>query len=863
MSTNKLRIEGRRSPLGLDVPQPRFSWTAPGMQPVALYRESDASPLWTTRAEYQCRYQGPKLEAKTRYRISVGNDVDWFETGLLSETWNAKWVEPEQQDALEEPERPPFGGPPSTPGENLKRLRPAQYLRRNFHVKPGLVRARLYATSVGCYRASVNGQWISKQRLTPEVTTFPFLQWYQSYDLTALLQPGENALGAILTDGWHIGRVGLTGISCQYDHRLAFLAQLELHYDDGSCETIGTDTLWRSHTGALDYSDLFIGERYDARKAPTGFDRPDFNDTSWTPVYPVERPTHQLCGQYIDPLSVTQERPAQWQTTPEGDCIADFGQVIAGVVRLRVRGSAGAMVTLEHTETLDAAGNFFRNIQGANKEQTDVYICSDTGEECYEPIGTAHGFRYVRVRPDPGVEILELTALVYGTPMDETAEFHCSDARLNQLWQNVLWSQRGNMLSIPTDCPQRERSGFTGDMEIFIGSACWNMDLRNFADSWLRNVRLDQSERGEITIISPNFPCIEQMQRGMSGTNCSSGWGDAIAIVPWTLYLRYGDPTILAENYDAMCKWIDFVSSWARTGEPYAAPDAPSRPDHQQYLWNTGFHFGDWLAPQNGGGNPFGAAEATKGPLGTAYYANTVAIAAQAAHVLGFRADALRYEELHRKICDAYTQEYYLGAGHLDSDYQGVYVTALAFGLLPKTEQDATAQTLCHMIEVNGWRLGTGFLSIAHLMDALCSSGHADVAYKLLYQTDCPSWLYEVEHGATTVWETWDGIQPDGSITPMSMNHYSYGCVIDWMMRHLAGIRPIAPGFAAVDIVPGLDSGLTELSARYDSVRGSIAVAWNRTQITVTIPEGIAATLRLPGRESIALPAGKSVWTLE
>ncbi len=859
---SKLRIEGRRSPLGLDVPQPQFSWSDPGLHRVALYRESEQAPLWTANAEYQIRYEGPALTAKTRYTVTTDGEADWFETGLLGEPWRAGWIEPVQEDAVEEPARPPFGGPLPAPGENLTRLRPGQYLRRPFHVKPGLLRARLYATSIGCYKASINGQPISGQCLSPEVTSFPFLQWYQSCDVTALLQPGENVIGVILTDGWHIGRVGLTGISCQYDKRLAFLAQLELRYADGNIDCIGTDGSWRSSIGALDYSDLFIGERYDASKAPVGFDRPGFDDHSWVPVVAAERSTDQLRGQYIAPLSVTQERAAAWLRSPEGDRIADFGQVMAGAVRLTVRGPRGAAVTLEHTETLDASGNFFRNIQGANKEQTDVYLCAGDGDEVYKPIGTFHGFRYVRVRCDPGVEILNLTAMVYGTPLDETAQFHCSDQKLNQLWQNVLWSQRSNLLSIPTDCPQRERSGFTGDMEVFIGSACWNMDLRNFVDSWLQNVRLDQTERGEIPIISPNFPCIEQMQRGMSGTNCSSGWGDAIAIVPWTMYQRYGDPGVLAENYEAVGKWIGFVTAWAQTGEPYPAPEAPIRPGHQQYLWNTGFHFGDWLAPVDGGDNPFGAAEATKGPLGTAYYANTVAIAAKMARVLGHTADAAHYEALHTHICEAYVQEYYLGAGKLGSDYQGVYVTALAFGLLPEQERAATAQTLCDMIEANGWRLGTGFLSVAHIMDALCDSGHADVAYRLLYQTDCPSWLYEVDRGATTVWETWDGIKPDGTITPMSMNHYAYGCVIDWMMRHLAGIRPTAPGFASVDIVPGLDSGLTGVRASYDSVRGSIAVNWTPECVAVTIPAGVRATLRLPGREAMPLPTGSSRWTL-
>ena len=778
-----------------------------------------------------------------------------------------KWIEPRQESALREPRQErAFGGPQEPDGENLKRLRPAQYVRRGFTLRARPLRATAFATAHGLYRLFVNGQRPDQRVLSPEVTPFDKLLTYQAYDVTALLRAGENAVGAILTDGWHIGRVGLTGDSCQYADRLAFLFQLDVTYPDGTGERIASDAAFRGSAGPIDYSDIYIGERYDARKEMPGWSEPGFDDALWTPVTETDFP-EALKRQTLSPVLKHERLEGRRLTTPKGELVFDFGQVIAGVARVRLKGPRGAAVKLEHSEVLDREGNFIRNIGGRNKQQTDEYVCAGTGEETYEPIGSYHGFRYMKVSGE--AEALGAEAFAIRTDNRETASCDCSDPRLNRLFSNILWSLRGNTVSIPTDCPQRERSGFTGDMQIFLRAACWLMDMRAFAASWLETVRLEQTDRGEIPVIAPNFPALEAMQLSRpSGANTSCGWGDAIAIVPWGLYQFYGDEAFLRDNYQAMKRWVAFVTRWAETGESYPAPDAPIRLGHQRYLWNTGFSFGDWLVPSRSTGmsNPFATAEETKGPIGTCYYAGSVELLAKTARILGDEEEADRCLALLERIRAAYRAEYSLGGGLLRSELQGIYVTALAFDMLPEAERPLAAEKLAALIRANGHRLDTGFLSVSHLMDVLCDNGQRETAYRLLYQTECPSWLYEVEKGATTMWESWSAVLPDGTPTTASYNHYAFGCVADWMMRTLAGIRSEAPGFARVRIDPDFDCGLSRVSAAYDSVRGPIRVAWeragNRATVRASVPAGVAAVFGGPEKERPLKP-GENRFTLE
>jgi alpha-L-rhamnosidase len=460
------------------------------------------------------------------------------------------------------------------------------------------------------------------------------------------------------------------------------------------------------------------------------------------------------------------------------------------------------------------------------------------------------------------VEIESIQAYAIRTDLTETASFECSDQRLNKLWQNTLWSQRGNMIAIPTDCPQRERAGFTGDVQIFIRAACINMDMRDFIRSWLRTVRLEQSSKGEVPVIAPDFPCIRAMQHAMCGINTSSGWGDAITIVPWEMYQMYGDITFLEENYEAMKNWLHFVTGWSQTGIPYPDGTEPVRKGHKQFLWDTGFHFGDWLVPSEAskGGSPLTWAESTKGPMGTAYYANSASLLAQTAEILGETEDSKYYYELAHNIRQAFAKEYYTGNGELTSNFQGVYVIALAFNMLPASERQLVADNLVKMIKKNGNCLDTGFLSVSHLMDALSNFGYENVALDLLFQTKCPSWLYEVESGATTIWERWTAITPEGEVTNSSFNHYAFGVVIDWIMRKIAGINPLSSGYRTLEFAPMLNCGLKFASGSYNSIYGKIAISWQiiedkKIQITTEVPMGVTATLNVNGVKT-ELPYG-------
>lgn len=842
--------------------------------------------------------------------------------------YNWNWIEPVQEDALPEPPTGGFGAPlpANYELENVKRLRPAQYVRKSFTLNnagSSLRSAKLLASSHGLYRLWINGDRPDDRVMAPEVTPFDKELTYQEYDVTSLLVSGENVIGAVLTDGWHIGRIGLVGASCQYTNRLAFLCQLTLTYEDGREEVIVSDGSWTSATGPLEYSDIFIGERYHAGKEVPGWNLPGFCEETalnrmgepviWQPVIVTAVPDSVTddvndCGDYSEKLVPQTIAPVRKKehfigtpiTTPEGDLVYDFTQNIAGVEGITVTAPAGTILKLEHGEVLTKEGNFIRNIGGANKNQTDFYVCrgaSDTDEtdtpEFYEPTGTWHGFRYMKVSawlpgdpvdevtgepifavPDQAkIKLHQAEAWAIRTDNPETATFSCSDERLNKLWQNILWSLRGNTISVPTDCPQRERSGFTGDMQVIINTACWMMDMHDFAASWLHSVRLEQNELGEVTIIAPNFPSLEAMQRSQpGGANTSCGWGDAIAIVPWKLYQFYGDKSFLSDNYEAMKKWLHFINRWAWTGEyPVVTDDlrqalldpdfdlleddtawlALPREDHSRYLWNTGFSFGDWLVPSRSRGmsNPFATAEETKGPIGTAYYAHTADLVAQVAEELGFDGEAGAYRFLASQIREAYRLEYYKGNGNInESKLQGIYVTALAYHMLPEEDEALCMETLAGLIKEQGNCLDTGFLSVEPLMDVLCDHGRSDLAFTLLFQTQCPSWLYEVEQGATTMWESWSAILPDGTVTNSSYNHYAFGCVADWMMRKLAGIQNMAPGFTQIEIAPMFDCGLDQVEASYESLHGRIAVKWEKGEngtftITAEIPEGVEAVL--------------------
>jgi alpha-L-rhamnosidase len=675
--------------------------------------------------------------------------------------------------------------------------------------------------------------------LAPEITPYPKLLQYQTYDVTDLMKSGENAWGAVVADGWWIGRLGFLSDSCQYGDRLAFLAQLELEFDDESRAVVATDDSFTSHTGAYVWSDLFVGEKQDARLEPVGWSRPGFDASGWTPVRVVHGTFDNLEGQATDGVVALETLPVrEVLRTPHGETVLDFGQAISGRVRLRVRGEAGDAVALTHSETLDRDGNFMRNMLGRSKDQRDVFVLrGDTSPEAFESDFTYHGFRFVLVEGLRGDAVpADFTAVVLGSRLSVTGSFHCDDADVDRLSRNIYRSQQGNLLSIPTDCPTREKSGFTGDAQVFAATGCFNMDLEGFLAHWLRQVRLEQSPEGIVPNLVPNFPDDDGNLAPDGVLKMSAAWGDAIAIVPWVLYEQYGDPGHLADNYAAMKTWVDFADS--------QAPDG---------VWSTGEHFGDWMIPSLNtmeGGLQKSVAE-TSAPIATSYLAQSAGCVARAAAVLGRETDARVYEALQAKVRTAYWKAFGSSSGRLSSHYQGIYVLALQFGMVPDAMRDKVACQLVGLVEAQGNRLDTGFTSVRFLLPVLCATGHEDVARRLLFQTKCPSWLYEVRQGATTIWERWDAIRPDGTRSLHSYNHYTFGCVGEFLYGHVAGLKPLEPGYSRFALEPDVHFGLDRVELVYESLHGRIACGFEKCAgqlaIRATVPPNTTARIRLPG----------------
>ncbi len=893
-----LRCEYMAEPLGLGIVAPRLSWelraARRGVRQTAYrIRVTDGETVvWDTGkvasgSSSGIAYEGSELRSRRRYEWQVmvwderGESSEWseaarWEMGLLDpEDWSAKWIEPEQTTVPEEPPLDFYDRTKKLPPTDYGRLLPCPLLRKRFEAKGKARRARIYATAHGIYELELNGRKVGDQELAPEMTSYDRCLQVHAYDVTELVAEGANALGATLADGWYAGRVGLMGDNCQYGNRLALLLQLEMEYEDGSRQTIVSDDGFRSSFGPYVYSDLFIGERYDARLEKPGWSTGDYEDREWSPAREVERDRGVLVAAYGEPvravLTIAAERIIR---TPLGETVIDFGQVIAGRVRMRVRGEAGAEIVLEHSEVLDEQGNYLNNIRGRFKDQKDVYVLrGDEAGETYEPKFTYHGFRYVKVTGYPPGELRvgDFEAVVLSSDLRATGNFSCSDERINRLQENIVWSQRGNLLAIPTDCPQRERAGWTGDIQVFAPTACFNMDVNPFLSRWLRNMSAEQRDDGQIPIVVPYMKGYENIIFPPMGTHSSAGWGDACILVPWALYESYGDVRVLAEHYDMMVRWVNYIEKSAAEGSD-AEPSSVA--ERQKYLWNTGFHFGDWLIPSMSVGKDgqtvdmMQSAFATKELVSTCFFAYSAELLSRIARLVGKEEDANRYAELNRNVRSAFAGEYLDEDGRLKAHFQGIYVLALQMRMVPDEARGKVLNQLVGLIEENGYRLDTGFLSVPYLLDVLCDNGRSDIAYRLLYQTDCPSWLYEVEKGATTIWEAWQAIMPSGKVTNVSYNHYAFGCIGDWLYRRIAGLDKGEDGYRRIVVKPAFDCGLTRAGARYESVLGTIVSEWRldgatATQI-VTVPPNATAVVHLPGANlSEAREGGKALLTTD
>ncbi|TQJ61419.1 alpha-L-rhamnosidase [Arthrobacter sp. SLBN-83] len=881
MSTpTRLRAEHLPEAMGLTFCEPRLSWTPPaGTLGQTAYRIT-ASNGWDTgkvaSAASSARYDGPTLDSRSRFewRVRTWNvnedgsetSTDWsqpmsVELGLLHATdWTAQWIGPD------EPEVP-------APGQ-----RPGYALTKTFTLHAAPEKARAYATARGIYELFINGRRVGDQQLTPGSTSYHTTLQVQTYDVTTLLVQGSNTIRAVLTDGWYRGTFGYTRDADIYGTRTAFLAQLEVESGAGR-QVIGTDSSWLASTTEITSADLMAGQDVDFRmhdggSTPSGGTAPRVRPAVVRP-YSFDA----LTGPLSPPTRVTQElAPVSITRLPNGHQVVDFGQNIHGWVRLTRLGAPGETVTLDYGEALGKDGDVTRDhlrphdfrTPGAFRDagQLDTVIAAGTAGELFEPRHTTHGFQFVSVQGlGPDLQPGDITGCLVRTDLERIGSFSCSDRRLNKLHDIVEWSFLDNSCEVPTDCPQREKAGWTGDWQLFVPTAAYLYDVTGFSRKWLRDVRADQWDNGVIVNISPSPGRAVTSAEFMGFTNGSAGWGDAIVMVPWEVYLASGDAGILAENWEAMNRWLNFVRTSAEARRHASREAARPQPaPHEKYLWDTGFHFGEWMEPDGPEPDLFAARTADHGIVATAYYRHTTHLMARIATVLGLPSEAARLADLSANIRAAWEMEYLDTAGHVTEARQANCVRALAFDLVSPERRAAVTAQLAELIRAAGMHLGTGFLATPYLLPVLADNGRLDLAYELLMQDTEPSWLTMVDRGATTVWELWNGVDADG-IPHQSLNHYSKGAVVSFLHRYTAGLRqaPASSGWERIIIEPRPGAGLTSASTSHQGPRGLIEVQWmvspgnaddGGLTLTATIPAGTTAEVLLPGRPGAVVGPG-------
>lgn len=751
-----------------------------------------------------------------RVRVRVGSGAQWtqwsdeaeLEVGLLEpKDWSAAFVSPLSLGGID-------GGAP--------------LLFTDFTLDELPVRARLYVSAHGVYEAVLNGARVGDEVLAPGWTAYQHRLRYQAYDVLADLRRGPNALSALLGNGWYRGQLVWPGNRSSYGDRLALLAQLELEFADGTRRTIETDASWRACQSGILFDDLYDGERRDMRIPNT----PDL--ASSEPVEIVPGDHARLVARRSPPVRVTERvRAIGVSRSASGATIVDFGQNLVGWVEVVVRGGrAGDEVSVRHAEVLEAGELALRPLRSA--KVTASYVLSGADVEVLRPTFTFNGFRYAEISGAPQLAPDDVTALVLGSDLQRTGWFETSDPLVERLHENVVWSMRGNFLDLPTDCPQRdERLGWTGDIGVFTPTAATLFDTSGFLAGWLEDLSAEQRSDGGVPYIVPD------VLRG--NDPAAAGWSDAATIVPSALFVSYADRDMLKRQYPSMRAWVDKVTSLA--GD-----------DH---LWNSGFQFGDWLDPTAPPEEPARAA-ADPYVVATAYYARSSSLLADAAATLGHDEDAVRYRALASLITNAFNAEYVSPSGRVLSDCQTVYALALCWDLITDASaRRAAGERLVELVTKADHRVATGFVGTPLILDALCIAGRPDVAYRMLLQTAMPSWLYAVTMGATTIWERWDSMLPDGSVnagTMTSFNHYAYGAVADWLHRRVGGLAPAAPGWKRVVVRPLVTGQLSSARIAFESPYGRIENSWvvngKRLLMELTIPYTVVAEVWVPGANS-------------
>ncbi len=843
LKVTDLTVENQITPLGLGTRQPRLSWmittdkknvlqTAYEIQ-VSTTKDPSKGDAWKTGKimsdqSVYVTYQGSELKSSTHYfwrvrvwdntgKASAWSERSWWTTGLLNPSdWKAQWIES------------------GLPSDSVLGVCPL--FRKSFEVKKVVNSARLYITSHGLYEASVNGQRVGDAYLTPGWTSYKTRLQYQVYDVTSSVKQGGNTIGVVLGDGWYRGHLAWEDNKNIYGKKVGLLAQLQLVYADGTKETIVTNGDWKTSTGPIILSSIYHGENYDAQLEKTGWTNSAFNDADWKPVKVNEVSKENIIAS-DSPLITKHEifKPIKIITTPKGEKVIDFGQNLVGWVQFKVKGKKGDVVAIHHAEVLDKEGNFYTTNLRAAKAEIHYTLKGD-GEETYEPHFTFFGFRYIKIEGYPGeLSADNFKAITLYSNMKPTGTFECSNTLVNQLQHNIQWGQRGNFLDVPTDCPQRdERLGWTGDAQAFSRTATFNFDVSNFFEKWLKDLAADQLSSGSVPFVIPNV--LGEKAGG------SAGWADAATIIPWNVYLAYGDKKTLENQYASMKAWIGFMQN-----------------NSTNDLWNKGFHFGDWLFYRPFDDNDGRSAVTDKYMIAQTFFAHSIDLVIKTATVLGEKDDIEKYSSLLKKVKEAYLKEYVTPNGRLISSTQTAYVLALNFDMLPEGMRKQAADYLVQNIKSYDNHLTTGFLGTPYLCEVLTRFGYTDVAYQLLLQESYPSWLYPVKMGATTIWERWDGIKPDSTFqTPgmNSFNHYAYGAIGDWLYRDVAGIdtEKDGVGYKHIRIQPHVGGGFSFANADLQTFYGKVSSHWKidngNFNLAIDVPANTVASVYIPASSS-------------
>jgi alpha-L-rhamnosidase len=850
-----LLCENRTNPLGMDVTHPRFSWKLVADRRNEIqtaYRvEVSEKPnfsghVWDSGkvpsdSSVFITYKGKPLQSGKKYfwrvkvwdktgKASVWSTASWWQTALFNTSdWKAKWITPGYTE------------------DTTNRSSPL--MRKQFTASKKIRSAVAYITAHGLYEAQINGQRIGDAYLTPGWTSYSKRLQYQTYDVTGLIKDGNNAIGVMLGNGWYRGIIGYSNRKDVYGKDIALLLQINITYEDGATGIITSDESWRSSTGEVVYSEIYNGETIDHNKVQTGWAQPGFNDSRWSNVQVQAYQKNILIATYNEMVKKHETfKPVRIFKTPKNEQVIDFGQNLVGWVVLKIKGKAGDKITVSHAEVLDKDGDFYTANLRAAKAQ-DTYILKGGSQEIFEPHFTFHGFQFIRIEGYPGdiIKPEDVTAVSLYSDMKPTGTFTTSNPLINQLQHNIQWGQKGNFLDVPTDCPQRdERLGWTGDAQVFSRTATFNMNVNDFFAKWLRDVAADQSAEGIVPFVVPNC---------LGFTQGSTGWGETATVIPWNMYLAYGDKRILQNQYSSMKAWVDYMQHQAKND-----------------LWNTGFHFGDWLFYSVDDDTDGSSAITDKYFIAQCFYAYSTQLLINTATVLNKQEDVTYYTGLLKRIKDAFFKEYVTPNGRLVSGTQTAYTLALNFDMLPESLRTQAAQRLVENIHAYNNHLTTGFLGTPYLCHVLTRFGHSAMAYRLLLQDTYPSWLYPVKMGATTIWERWDGIRPDKSFEAASMNsfnHYSYGAIGDWMYRVMAGMDTYddGAGYKHIKIMPHPGGGFTNATASLQTYYGNLTSGWEikdgKTYYTIEIPANTKADIFLPATQADEITEGDKALALD